>query len=124
MLEQSLVSIALLSGSMDFAANQSDAVVIDPSVEVADDTPSDVAEDQIPSDTFDESEKDLCNDLNYTWDPYSACLYRSDICFWDSSDMRCEWQGNVGPCANLPYSTCQSAPGCFWDSSDMRCEPF
>lgn len=85
--------------------------------------PAALADDPTPADRPDSGEKDLCNDLNNLPNPMAACAQRPDICFWDTSDQRCEWIGNLGPCANLPFGVCQQTTGCFWDSSDNRCEP-
>lgn len=77
------------------------------------------ADDQTPEDDG-SAEKDLCNDLGR--DQYK-CSLRSDICFWDSSDQRCEWVNDPGFCPQIfNPNSCNSVPMCFWDTSDQRCE--
>jgi hypothetical protein len=83
-------------------------------------TPSAVfAADLTPGDQPNGSEKDLCNDLGTN---EAACHLRPDICFWDTSDKRCEWIIDPQHCATYPENVCRTVAGCFWDTSDVRCE--
>ena len=78
-----------------------------------------VVADASARDVDDGSEKDLCNDLGR--DPY-RCSLRSDLCFWDTSDQRCEWVADPSFCAGLKPYVCNQVPNCFYDTSDQRCE--
>jgi hypothetical protein len=66
-----------------------------------------------------DDEKDLCVDIG----PDPARCSLDPRCFFDTSDQRCEWIVDPGPCASIHTScACNSMPNCFWDTSDVRCE--
>jgi hypothetical protein len=77
------------------------------------------ADDQTPGNEPDGSEKDLCYDIGTNYD---KCI-KAKPCFWDTSDVRCEWIVDPQHCSfNTDVGICNANPFCFWDTSDVRCE--
>jgi len=77
------------------------------------------AADETPADQSDGGEKDLCYDIGHD---YHKCV-TAGPCFWDTSDVRCEWIIDPQHCAANPTpAICSANPACFWDTSDVRCE--